>query len=153
LPGPILDKEFLVVGSLNDQVIDDAMRFVDVMKGTIPKPPHGRVIFFPGDVIVSFIEQFHRAVKAAGAVHPYVDWRMIVQILAVVDRSPLNFVDGFIDLVNGVLFFFVHVMGGSQILQMSAGMPQISKRVQICRMASRFVGKANSSAQSNKKHE
>jgi len=134
-------------------MIDDAMRFVDVMKGTIPKPPHGRVIFFPGDVIVSFIEQFHRAVKAAGTVHSCVDWGMIVQILAVIDRSPLNFVDGFIDLVNGVLFFFVHVMGSSQVLQMSAGMPQIGKRVQIRRMHSWFVGKSNSSAQSNKKHE
>ena len=60
-------------------MIDDAMGFVDVMKSTIPKPPHGRVIFFPGDVIVSFIEQFHRAVKAAGTVHSCVDWGMIVQ--------------------------------------------------------------------------
>jgi len=80
------------------------MRFVDVMKGAIPKTPHGRVIFFPGDVIVSFIQQLLRAVKAAGASHLCVDRRMIVQILAVVNRSPLNFVDGFVDLVNGVLF-------------------------------------------------
>jgi hypothetical protein len=134
-------------------VIDDAMRFVDVMKGAIPKTPHGRVIFFPGDVIVSFIQQLLRAVKAAGAPHLCVDRRMIVQILAVVNRSPLNFVDGFVDLVNGVLFFFVHVMGGSQVLQMSAGVPQIGKRVQVRRMPSRFVGKAQSSADSNKKHE
>jgi hypothetical protein len=50
-----LSQQLLVVGSLNDQVIDDAVRFFDVMKGATPKTPHGRVIFFLGDVIVSFI--------------------------------------------------------------------------------------------------
>jgi hypothetical protein len=58
-----------VVSSLHNQVIDDAVRFVDVMKGTIPKTPHGRIIFFPCDVIVSFVQQFLRAVKAAGSIH------------------------------------------------------------------------------------
>jgi hypothetical protein len=78
---------------------------------------------------------------------------MIVQILAVVDRSSLNFVDSFVDLVNGVLFFFVHVMGGSEVLEMGAGVPQIGKCVQVCRMPSRFVAKAEGSADSYKKHE
>ena len=60
-----------MASSLNDQVIDDAMRFVDVMKGAISKPAHGRVIFFPGDVIVSFIEQFHRAESAAAVIRRF----------------------------------------------------------------------------------
>jgi hypothetical protein len=129
------------------------MRFVDVMKGAVPKPTHGWIIFFAGDVIVSFIQQFHRAVKAAGAIHACIDRRMIVQVLAVVNRSPLNFVDGFINLVDGVFFFFVHVMGGSQVFQMSARVPQVSERVQISRMPSRFVGESQGGADSNKKHD
>jgi hypothetical protein len=46
---------------------------------------------------------------------------MIVQILAVVDRGQLDFCDGLVDLVDRMLFFLVHVMSGSQVLQMSAG--------------------------------
>ena len=84
-PGLVLTQKFLVVGSLNDQVIDDAMRFVNVMQGAIPKAPREWIIFFPRDVIVSFIQQFLRAVKAAGASHLCVDRRMIVQILAIVN--------------------------------------------------------------------
>jgi hypothetical protein len=36
---------------------------------------------------------------------------------------------------------------------MSASVPQIGKRVKVCRMLSWFVGKARNSALSNKKHE
>jgi len=134
-------------------VIDDAMRFVDVMKGAVPKPTYGWIIFFAGDVIVSFIQQFHRAVKAAGAIHASIDRRMIVQILAVVNRSPLDFLDGFVNLINRVLFFLVHVMGGSQVFQMRARVPQIGQGVQVCRMPSRFVGKAGSGAESYKRQD
>jgi hypothetical protein len=142
MPGPTSGEEFLVIGSLLDQVIDDAMCFVYVMKGAIPKTPDGRVIFFSGDVVVGFIQQFLGTVKTASPIHSCIDRRMIAQVLIVVNRSPLNFVDGFVDLVDGVLFFFIHVMGGCQIFQMSSGMPQIGKRVQVCRMPSWFIGKA-----------
>jgi hypothetical protein len=134
-------------------MIDDAVRFVDVLQSAIAQTAHGRVIFFPCDVIVSFIQQFQRAVVAAGAVHSGIDWRMIVQTLAVVDGSALDFVNGSVNLRNGVLFFPVHVMSGSQVLQVSARVPQVGKRVQISRMPSRFVGKAQSGAESNKKHK
>jgi len=50
-----------------------------------------------------------------------------------------------------VLFFFVHVMGGSQVLQMSAGVAQIGKGMQVCGMPSRFVGEGQCSGDSNKK--
>jgi hypothetical protein len=39
------NRQFLVVGSLNDQMVDNAMRFVDMMKGSIPKTMHRRIIF------------------------------------------------------------------------------------------------------------
>jgi hypothetical protein len=153
LPGPVSKEEPLKASSLLDQVIDDAMRFVDVMKSAVTKTPDGRVIFFPSNVIVSFIQQVLGAVKAPGAIHSCIDWRMIVQILAVVNRSTLNFFDSFVDLVYCVLFLFIHVMRGSQVFQMSASVPQIGKRVQVCRMLSRFVSKTQGSAHSNKKYE
>jgi hypothetical protein len=143
----------LVVGRLNDQVIDDAVRFVDVMEGAIPQTAHGRVIFLASDIIVSFIEQLKRAVKAAGAIHSSIDRRMVVQILAIVNRSLLNLANGSVDLVDGVLFFFVHVMGRSQILQVGACVPQVGKCMQVSRMPSWFVGKAQGGAESNKKRQ
>jgi hypothetical protein len=139
-----VDSDFLrllVAGRLHDQVIDDAVRFVDVPDGAIAQTTHRRVIFFTGDIVVRFVQQFQRAMIAAGAFHVRIDRRVIVQILAVINGSPLDFVDGFVNLFDGVLFFFVHVMGGSQVLQVSARVPQVGKRMQVCRMPSRFVGK------------
>jgi hypothetical protein len=140
---------FLVVGSLHDQVIDDAMCLVNVMKGAIPKSAHGRIIFFAGDVIVSSVEQFHRAMKAASAVHSCIDGRVIIQVLAVVNCGALNFFDGSINLFNGVLFFFVHVMGGSKVLEMGAGVAEIGECVQVGGMPSRFVGETNCGTESD----
>jgi hypothetical protein len=122
-------------------VIDDVMGFVDVVQGTVAKAAYSRIVFFAGDVIVRFIEQFHRAMKTAGAVHAGIDRRVIVQILAVVNRGVLDFFDGLINLINGVLFFFVHVMSGSQVLQMGTRVAQVGERVQICGMHSRFFSK------------
>jgi len=132
-------------------VIDDAVGFVDVVESAIAKAAHGRVIFFAGDIVVSFIEQFHSAMKTSGTIHACIDGRMIVQVLAVIDCSPFDFFNGFVNLVNRVFFFFVHVMGGSEVFEVSAGVPQISECVQIGRMPSRFVGKAQCSGESHKK--
>jgi hypothetical protein len=142
-----------VVRSLLDQFIDDVVGFVDVRKGTIPKTPHGGVIFFSGDVVVSLIQQLLRTTEAASAVHSGIDRRMIVQVLAVINRGTLNFVDGFVDLVYGVLLLLVHVMRDSRVVQMCAGVTQIGKRVQVRRMPSRFVGNAQDGADGNNKQE
>jgi len=130
----------LVVGCLDDQVIDDAVRFVDVVKSAIAQTTYCRIIFFVCDIVVRFVEQLQRAVIAAGPVHVRIDRRMIVQVLAIVNSSILDLSNGFVDLVNGMLLFFVHVMSRSQVLQVSARMTQIGECVQVCRMPSRFVG-------------
>ena len=113
--------ELLVICSLDDQVFDDVMRFVDVVKGAIPQASNGRIIFFASDVIVRLVEQFLRAVEAPGAVHARIDWRMVVQIFAIIDCGTLDFFNRFIDFVNRMLFFFVHLMRGGQVFKMSAG--------------------------------
>ena len=134
-------------------MIDHAVRFIDVVEGAIAQSTHCRIIFFAGDIVVRFIQQFHRAVVSAGPVHMRIDRRMIVQILAVVDRGALDLSNGFVDFFNGVLFLFVHVMRWRQVLQVSARVPQIAQRVQISRMPSWFVSEAYRRADGNKKRE
>jgi hypothetical protein len=134
-------------------VFDDVVGFVDVLESAVAQAAHGRIILLPGDIIVSFIQQFQRAVVAAGAIHSRIYRGMIVQVLAVVNCGALDFIDGPVNFFNGVLFLFFHVMGGRQVFQVSAGMAQVGKRMQVCRMSSRFVGKADSGAESHKKHK
>jgi hypothetical protein len=52
-----------------------------------------------------------------------------------------------------MLLFFVHVMSGSQILQVGPRMTQIGECVQVCRMPSRFVGETQRGAENNNKRE
>jgi hypothetical protein len=134
-------------------MIDDAVGFVNVMKRAISQTAHGRVIFFPSDVIVGSIQQFHRAVIAAGAIHSCIDRRVIVQVLAVIDRSPLDFVDGVVNFFDSVLLFSIHVVRGRKVFQVSAGVAQVRERVQVSRMPSRFVGEGQRGANCNEKHE
>jgi hypothetical protein len=138
---------------LADQVIDNAVGFVDVVDGAIAQAADGRIVFFAGDVVMGLVEQFKGAVKAAGAIHVRIDGRMVVQILAVIDGGALDFADGFVDFLNGVLLFVVHVLGRRQLAQVSARMPQVSESVQVGGMPSRFVGEGQGSADSDKEYE
>jgi hypothetical protein len=138
---------------LLDQVIDDAMGFVDMMEGAIAQAADGRIIFFAGDIVVGLVEQFQRTVEAASAVHVGVDRRMVVQVLAVINRGMLDLPDGLIDLVDGVLFFAVHMFGVRQLTQMGARMSQIGQRMQVGRMFSRFVSETQSGADGKNKYE
>jgi hypothetical protein len=118
------------------------MGFVDVMQGAISQAADVRIVLFPGDVIVSFIQQLHGAMESANPIQARIDRRVSVEILAVVDGGALDFVYGFVDFADGVLFFLIHVMGRRHALQVSAGGPQIGKGVQVCGMDSRFLGDA-----------
>jgi hypothetical protein len=138
---------------LHDQVIDDAVGFVDVVESAIPQTAHRGIILFAGDIVVRLIEQLQRAVKAAGTVHSSINRRMISQILAIINRSAFDLSDGFIDLVDGMILFFIHVMGESGILQVGARVPQVGERMQVCRMPSWFVGEGECGAESNNKCE
>src|SRR5277367_4097526 len=134
-------------------MIDDVLGLVDMMQSAIPKSARRGLIFFPGNVVMSSREQLHRAVVAARPVHAHIDRRMVVQVLAIIDRSSLNLVDGFVDLFNGVLFFPLHVMRWSQVFQVCAGVPQVSERMQVSWMPSRFFGESYGGAQSDKKYD
>jgi hypothetical protein len=118
------------------------MGFVDVMQGAISQAADVRIVLFPGDVIVSFIQQLHGAMESANPIQARIDRRVSVEILAVVDGGALDFVYGFVDFADGVLFFLIHVMGRRHAFQVSAGGAQIGKGVQVCGMDSRFLGDA-----------
>jgi len=138
---------------LHDQVIDDAVRFVDVVEGAVAQAAHRGIIFFAGDIIVRLVEQFQSTVIAASASYVRIDRRMVIQILAIVNRRVLDLSDGFVDLLHGVIFFSIHAAGPSYGLQMSAGVAQVGKRVQVCRMPPRFIGKGQRGAGGNKEQE
>ena len=62
---------------------------------------------------------------------------MIVQILPVIDRSTLNFTNGFVYFVNGLLLLLLQFTAVGP-LQVRPRMTQIRQRVQISRMLSRW---------------
>jgi len=134
-------------------VIDDAVRFVDVAEGAIAQTTHRRIIFFAGDIIVRLVEQFQGAVIAASVSHMRIDRRMVIQILAIVNRSALDLSDGFVDLGDGVIFFSIHPAGPCLAFQMSARVAQVGERVQVCRMPPRFIGEGQRGAGGNKEQE
>jgi hypothetical protein len=126
----------------HDQVLDDAVRFVDVMEGAIAQTAHGGIVFVVVDVAVRLIDQLQGAMITASASPALFDRRMVIQTLAIVNRSTLDLCNGFVDLVDGALLFFVNPVGRREPVQVSAGVAQIGERVQVCRMPSRFVGEA-----------
>jgi hypothetical protein len=152
-PGFLRESEKFLPVILDDQVIDDAVGFVDVVDGAIAQSTDGRIIFFAGNIVVRLVEQFEGAMKAATAVHVGVDRRMIVQVLAVINRGVLDFADGFIDLFDGVLFFAVHVFGCGELAEVSASVAQVGEGMQVRRMASGFVAERQSGADGDKKYE
>ena len=110
---------------LLDQVFDDVVRFIDVLQGATTQPVGKTVIFLFRDVVMCPIEQFKRPMVAAPAFYVRIDRRMVIQILAIIDRSALDLVDSFVDLSDGVIFFPIHPAGPRPALQMSARVAEV----------------------------
>jgi hypothetical protein len=100
------------------------------------------VIFFFFDVVPRRVEQLQRSMIAASALHVVVDRRVVVQVLAVIDRSPLDLCDRIINLCDSVVFLAIHAARPGPTLQMSARMTEVGEGVQVGRMPSWFVGKS-----------
>lgn len=97
---------------------------VNVPEGALLQALREAVVFLMRNVPVRFIEKFLSAMQTAGTVQSGVHWRVVVEVLAVVNRSPLNFVDSFVDLVNGFLFLLA-MRAAVRTLQMGARVTQI----------------------------
>ena len=108
---------------------------VDVAKSALLEPLGETIVFLTGDVIVSFIEKFDGAVETAGPVEMSVHGRMVVEILAVVDRGFLDLVDGVVNFVDGLLFLVTKLaMVGA--IEVSASVAKVSQSVKISWMSS-----------------
>ena len=142
----------LVVGLL-DKAFNDAVRCVNVLKGAMLQSMGKPVIFSFRDVVTRAVKQFERSAIAASVCEVVIDRRMVIQVLAIINRSSLDLIDGFVDLGNGVIFFSIHPAGPCLALEMCARVPQVGEGVVICRMSSRFVGEAQRGADSKKKYD
>jgi hypothetical protein len=125
-------------------VIDDAVSFVDVVERAIAQASSPGIVFFARDVVVRFVEKFKRLVIAAAMSEVRINRHMVMNILAVIDGGVLDFGDGSVDLIDGMLLFVVAAIGVSEMLEVSAGVAQIAERMQVRRMTPRIVGKAES---------
>src|ERR1700722_3019913 len=142
----------LVSCGVDDQVVDSAMRFIDVMNGAIPQPARVRIIFFASYVIVRLVDQFQRLMVAPLVTEMSVDRHVVVNIFSVVDGSLLDFANGLVDLVNGAHLLVVLTVGRRDPFEMSTRIAQIAKRMQVMGMLPRFVRQTETGADGHQKH-
>jgi hypothetical protein len=127
---------------LHYQALDDVVRAVNVLQGAMTQAVRENVVLFLGEVAMRFIEKFEGAMITAGATEVRVDGRMVIQILAVVDGSTLDFGDGLVDLDDGVFFFAVHMARVRLVREMSARVAKVGESMEVGGMMPWFVGKA-----------
>jgi len=101
-------------------LFDVMMGPVDVFEGAPLQALREPVVLLFSYVVMGLVDQLEGAAKAAVPIHMGIDRRMIVEVLAVVDGSPLDFVDGFIDFVNGFPFLLAE-FPAIRALQMRSG--------------------------------
>ncbi len=111
--------------------IDVVMGAVDVVEDAGLQATGGGIIFLVGYVLMSFAEQVAGLVQMAAPGEVRVDRFVLIDVLAVVDGGFLDFVDGFVDFLDGLMFFGVNGAAIGAIGEMSAGVPQIGKGVEI----------------------
>jgi hypothetical protein len=129
----------IVREELLDQVngfLDLVMGLINVLDGAHLESLSELVVFFLGNIVMGFVEQFQRTMQASAPIHFGVNGRMIVQILAIVDGGFFDFVDGFIDIVDGFSLLFLEFTAIGT-LEMSARVPEIRECMQIRRMLAR----------------
>jgi hypothetical protein len=119
-----------------NRFLDVVVRLVDVFKCALLEALGEGIVFFLGNVVVSFVHEFKRTVETAAPVEASINRKMIVDIFAVVDGSFLDFVDGFIDFVYSLLFLITQ-FSAIRTLQMGACMTEIRQSVKISGMLSR----------------
>ena len=109
------------------------MRLFDVIQRPLLQPLRKAIVLFARDIVVGLVNQFKSAMQAAGPVESGVNRRVLVQVLAIINRSPLDLANGLVDLMDRPLFLFAQfpVVGA---LQMGSCVAQIGQSMQIGRM-------------------
>ena len=80
------------------------VRLINVTQSALLQSLGGGIVFFTRYVIVSLIDEVQRLVQTPAPIQVCVHGSMVVQILAVIDRGLLDFIDRVVDFVDGVLF-------------------------------------------------
>ena len=133
-----LSRRLILYPQLLDEMnglFDVLMSLVNVFEGALLQSLREGVVFFLGNIAVCLVDQFQRAVKPAGPIHAGVNRRMIVQVLAVVDAGLFDFVDRFIDFMDGFLLLFLQ-LPAVRALQVRSGVTQVGQGVKVSRMLS-----------------
>jgi hypothetical protein len=116
-----------------DGIVHRAVGLVDVVYSAIPHAPRLGYVFCLCGIVVCPIQQLQSLAEAPVGTHAYIDGRVIFEVLAVIDRGPLDLGDCGIDLTNRM--FFVPLNGWPcNLVQIGARQTQIGKRVQVCRV-------------------
>src|SRR5271165_816593 len=97
---------------------------INMTKRALLKTQRKRVFLFMRDVLVSLLKKLFGAVQPPGVLHSGVHRRVIVQVLAIINRSFLDFIDPLVNLVNGFFLLFAK-RPTILVLQMSAGGAQV----------------------------
>jgi hypothetical protein len=101
---------------------DVMMRLVDVLQRSQLQPLRKAIVLFMRDIVVRLVDQFKSAMQAARPVEPGINGRVIVEILAVVNRGPLDLADGLVDLMDRFLLLFPQ-FSVSGAFQVGSGVP------------------------------
>jgi hypothetical protein len=149
----IVASPTVLVGSLDNQVLDNVVRLIDMSQRAAAQSMSIPVIFFFLDVAMRTVKKFERSPISACVSKMRIHRWVVVQVLPVVDRSTLDFSNGLVDLRDGMFLLPIHPLGGRHAFQVGASMAQVGERVQIGRMSSRFVCKGQRGAERNQECE
>lgn len=117
-------------------VAREMARGVEVAEDARLKTSRGWIVFLSRAVAVSFVQQVERLVEAIGPAEAGVDRRMVVEVLAVVDRGVLDFVDRGVDFVDGVILIAFGAVV-ARAFQIRASQAKVRERVHVKRMFGR----------------
>jgi hypothetical protein len=89
-----------------------------------------------GQIVMHMVEQLFSRVETARTVDMRIDWRMVVQVFAIINRGMLDLGNRIIDFGDGCLFVDVGPGIGTEFVQVGAGKSQVAQCVQVGRMGS-----------------
>jgi hypothetical protein len=92
----------------SDCVVYGTVGLVDVVHSTIPHASGLGNVFCPSGIVVRLIQQFQSFAEAAVRTHANIDWRVIGEILAIIDRSSLDLGDRSIDFADRMFFILLN---------------------------------------------
>jgi hypothetical protein len=128
-----LPSHVLVMFGHCDRFIYMMMRFMEMLQNPRLKPFRGRVVLFLAAIANRPVENFTRLVQSSSPRPVRIYRFMVFQTLSVFDGRHLQFLDGFIYLMN-CIFFLLPEFSAIRTLQQRPRESQVRKRMQVVRM-------------------